>query len=520
MQWSVFNDDIDGEIKRKQFDALKKRLGNWFRHRYQYVNSNKQANGIVKDIISAMVETASIGSKNQKMTAMKLYRERNWDSSLKEEFQGEWDEFKKANEVTSDRDRLKHCNRFIKRKFGEETDEYIAELTTEASRLNKENDRAKKGKAPETPQEFQRAIDDAGKTLYPMAEAIAQSLGTVVVIMCCGINSDGEIEVQSAQSKTDASCVSSLWPQWDPTNFSIAEKSLKAYGNVFFSKEDRQARIIVPEDDVIDISDSEDEAAKPSDAASMPEARATKSPSSSSSIPAPPSTPTLTPQTPQNVANDIEDPRAESKVDGEVNLHVTKPSSTSASTTPSSPLILPVTTPTTPKSVPTATGVSLMTPATSTLSTTPESSEGIVSGVTVEDVAVPPAPPSAERTSPLSTTPDAIGGQVGGLEKEVGDVVVGDVEAAGAAKPVPIDLASRAVVRPAPRPVAPKQVQDEPTQSVIPLRSPTKDLKALIPIDNVGMRSAIDYLSNKAWGEDWYNCIEALVEFERAKEFP
>ncbi|KAG6821818.1 hypothetical protein H0H92_000688, partial [Tricholoma furcatifolium] len=72
MQWSMFDDDNDGETKRKQFDALKKRLGNWFRHRYQYVNSNKQANGIVKDIISAMVETASIGSKNEKMTAMKL----------------------------------------------------------------------------------------------------------------------------------------------------------------------------------------------------------------------------------------------------------------------------------------------------------------------------------------------------------------------------------------------------------------------------------------------------------------
>ncbi|KAG6825275.1 hypothetical protein H0H92_004234 [Tricholoma furcatifolium] len=411
---------------------------------------------------------------------MKLYRERNWDSSLKEEFQGEWDEFKKANEVTSDRDRLKHCNRFIKRKFGEQTEECIADLTSEASRLNKETDRAKKGKAPETPQEFQRAIDEAGKTLYPMAEAIAQSLGTVVVIMCCGINSDGEIEVQSAQSKTDASCVSSLWPQWDPTNFSIAEKSLKAYGNVFFSKEDRQARIIVAEDDVIDISDGEDEAAKHSDAAM--EAHATESSNSSSSnssssIPTPPSTSTLTPQ---NFANDNVDPRAESEVDGEVNLHVTKPSSTCTSTTPSSPLTLPVTTPTTPKSVPTATGVFLTTPGptegilgdlekdgspvavegvpvtpapTPTTPTAPESPPNTAntplcpvgsveedgSPVTLKDVMLPPATPSATPSTPKSlpiattassTSAKTIYGRVDATEEDGGDVIGEDIEVA------------------------------------------------------------------------------------------
>ncbi|KAG6824250.1 hypothetical protein H0H92_007540 [Tricholoma furcatifolium] len=61
-----------------------------------------------------------------------------------------------------------------------------------------------------------------------------------------------------------------------------------------------------------------------------------------------------------------------------------------------------------------------------------------------------------------------------------------------------------------------KQVQDTSTAAT----SPTKDLLSLIPIDNVGMRSAIGYLSKKTWGEDWYGCIEALVEFERAKEFP
>ncbi|KAG6807038.1 hypothetical protein H0H92_009038, partial [Tricholoma furcatifolium] len=423
-----------------------------------------------------MFETASIGSKNDKMTALKLYREKNWDLGLKDEFQGEWNDFKQANEGTSDSGRLKYYNQFIKCKFGELSEEHIAELTSEAATWNKEHEKAKRGKAPQTPQEFKEAMDNAGKTLCPMADAISQNLGTVVFIMCCGVNSDGQIEVHN-------------------------------------------------------ISDDE------SIATAAPKAHPTESSSSNLTEPSA-STPTPTLQTDANgvvtcevdpntkIEAIIEVDMADSGGNEGVNERVTTSSSTYAATAPSSPSAPPSTTSSTIISLPAAT---------STSSTMPESSEGIVSGVTVEEVAVPPAPPSAERTatplpmdgspsstdgSPSPTTPEAIGGQVGSLEKEVGDVVDEDVVAASAAKAVPIDLASRAVVRPAPRPVVSKQVQDEPTQSVIPPTSPTKDLKVLIPIDNVGMRSAIEYLSSKAWGEDWANCIEALVDFERAKEFP
>ncbi|KAG6805544.1 hypothetical protein H0H92_014988, partial [Tricholoma furcatifolium] len=73
MQWDVFegNDATEIETKQRKFEALKKRLGNWFRHCFVYMNNAKTTNGVVKDILSTMFETASIGSKNDKMTALK-----------------------------------------------------------------------------------------------------------------------------------------------------------------------------------------------------------------------------------------------------------------------------------------------------------------------------------------------------------------------------------------------------------------------------------------------------------------
>ncbi|KAG6807607.1 hypothetical protein H0H92_006944, partial [Tricholoma furcatifolium] len=246
MQMSVADDDatVEQTNRRKEtFDALKARLGNWFRHHFRNVDSNKNATGIVKEILVSMRDV-STQSKGEKMTAQKLFRQEKWETELKSEFETHWKGLQDAG--APDKDRLKQCNIFTKAKFREQPEDYIAKLTEEAARLNKVNDEGIMHKitGPATAVEFQRAMAEAGSVLYPLANASAKHLGAIVVIMCCGVNSQGKIEVHTAQSSMDGGCVPQLWPEWDPDRFTETERSLQGYGHAFFSREDCRARII------------------------------------------------------------------------------------------------------------------------------------------------------------------------------------------------------------------------------------------------------------------------------------
>ncbi|KAG6806592.1 hypothetical protein H0H92_010734, partial [Tricholoma furcatifolium] len=252
MQWSMVDDPSTdnwvtdpGPEKRKEiFNALKNRIGNWFRHRYQYVGTDV-ATGIIRDILNTMRDVSSAKSAESKgVTAMQLFRQANWEFGLKDEFQAFWEDSMVQNSELSGRDRLKYCNMFVKQKFEDQSEETIAELTEKAARGVKQSMEMKGKPGPQKPNEFHKAISNAGGVLYPMADAISKHLGAVVMIMCCGINQDGKAEVHSAQSIMDAGCISQVWPEWDAASFSVTERSLKSYGDVFFSKEDRKARTV------------------------------------------------------------------------------------------------------------------------------------------------------------------------------------------------------------------------------------------------------------------------------------
>ncbi|KAG6825080.1 hypothetical protein H0H92_004754 [Tricholoma furcatifolium] len=506
MQWNVVDDDSEESARKKQvFEALKKRLGNWFRHRFLYVESNKKATGIVKEILSTMKEcTAASSSKGDRMTALKVYRQENWENGLKEEFQEEWDDLKSTGAV-SDGHRLKCYNQFMKRKFAEQSEDYVAELTEEATRLNAQKDTYIKRKGPETAQEYEVAMSEAGNILFPMAEGISQQLGAIVVIMCCGINSEGEIEVKTAQSKITSGGVPKIWPQWDPVHFTATEQSLKRYGGVFFSQEDRRARInggsLVDTGETICISDTDDSEAEdgPTEIARVPPAT-TKSTKSSTNVPA------------GHAAA--------------ASSHSSKPN-TSASKKPSSSSSIPASSTSAPARDPEADEQE-----DATIEKTADNAAGVEESAndaasTPSASTTPTAPASTtpdpnERSSDSSTTAAASASTADSVDdrnrKEALDGIgsPGTIRS-GRAKAVPADLVSRVVTRPSPRPVLTKQaviITDElPTP-------PTKDLLSEMPADNVGMRAAVGYLNAKCWCKDWMECVEALVGFERKNGFP
>ncbi|KAG6809359.1 hypothetical protein H0H92_000567 [Tricholoma furcatifolium] len=222
-----FPDDMPEEEREEKvrfFDALRTKIGNWYRYQMTTVNSGK-ARSQVQDFLEAFNDMSSV--RPRKQTALSLYSRRFYTSRIKETVESEW-----AAKTEEERDvpgaRLKHSNQTTKSFWNKETEEFRKSLEDES-------------------EEYDEAINEAPKILLPLVETLAQYYGMAASILLCGPMSDGKINVRSMHSETKTGRTMMIWPEADPEGFELVEKSFIEYGVKLFTKEEVESRKLTPD---------------------------------------------------------------------------------------------------------------------------------------------------------------------------------------------------------------------------------------------------------------------------------
>ncbi|KAG6822339.1 hypothetical protein H0H92_014252, partial [Tricholoma furcatifolium] len=190
-----------------------------------------------------------------------------------------------------------------------------------------------------------------------------------------------------------------------------------------------------------------------------------------------------------------------------------QPLTTTTTTVKSSTAITSAASPTPPT---TTSATTLATPPTTTVTLpTPTPVEASTVEKSVGDFEDEAMPSAASSTPPTTTSPATLATPPTTTATLPAPTPVG---ASIVAKSVPADLASRSVARPRPRQVVPAKTPEGGAEKAS--APPDVDLEGLMPMENVGMRKALGYLSKKTWGNGWEKCLEAFVNFEKEKGYP
>ncbi|KAG6824971.1 hypothetical protein H0H92_005271 [Tricholoma furcatifolium] len=475
LQWPDNLSEEEQDTRRKTYSNLRLKLGNWFRYRMNTVQSGGgQAQEERQAILTSFNQMSKV--RPRKQTALNLYSSENYKKKIKMLVDDAWKKMSKE-QIGIPGARLRLAHDYTRQAWEKESAEMRQNFEKEADKTYKkamDDYKTKQVWVPRTAEEYHEAIEDAATILIPFADALAQRFGLYTSIMLCGPMGNGKVELRSVHSSTEMGETSLMWPEADPDGFSMAEKSIVAYGKKFFSKSTVESRRIEMEGDdsislqssksVIDLDAFDDMEPEPRDTFLTLETP-TKGELSRKNTEMKTNSPSMHPAEPQlSTQSTASHPTATEPID-----------SVPASTMPTD----------------SAPGLIVLTDLTehgATLTAATDSAPASTS-LPAEHALLSTSPPDPPPALDLSQDPAA---------------------------------ASASLVEPSPFPHYnfPSHPPQAIANAIIPVpRNADIDLKSWAS-HNVPMMEGLTWLKDQDWGAEWDLCIRGLIEFERRHGFP
>ncbi|KAG6836039.1 hypothetical protein H0H93_012003 [Arthromyces matolae] len=567
-QWVV--PDEEATAFAEKFQWLKRQLGNFYRHRFCHSNED---NTLTQNILEALHKISA--TKPRKQSALSLYSDRYYDSKIKDEFNKEWDAVK---DTVPKHMRLSMSQAFVQSCFDKETPEFRESLETETQAAYKKEmavyEKGFSSREARTPEEYEEALKNAGTYLYPVVNAIASHLGMYASILTTELLLTREIAKEECRSRKSGHTginldgLTAMATNGVEESPSIDDETVKLLSNMDPS--------LLSATEVKLLSDARMRVSTTCTGTSAPPS----APAGTSTVPSPPTAATVA--SPRATTTGQSTPPLAPSPTAPPSLDVTTSTGQSSpplAPSPTAPPTLDVTTSTGQSSPPSATSTGQSSPplatstgqssplsATSTGQSSPPSATSTslssppMEMTTSAGQSSPPNPPSA----PLVPAPPTLMGTTStGQSSPPSDMTTPTGQSSPPLAPSPTAPPTPMVTTstgqpcpqsaplpaattsspPAPTLTTPMDLPTRPKPRPVMLKKPVEpvfnfdgalrtqeesgvtlgagyDLISLVPVDNQPMIAALTYLTEKPWGVEWKECVKALVDFERAREFP
>ncbi|KAK7048773.1 hypothetical protein R3P38DRAFT_3175027 [Favolaschia claudopus] len=288
------------KVEKTRRDGIQKKLraklSNYFRNRWR---GKKVHTGAIQSILGTMQTMSGPSARPRRKPAIAVYSKLHYAERIKPKFDELW---AKAKDNVPAGDRFSMSQDFVRSSWEAESDDFKASVVKKGEEMYEQAmaDWKAARKVPEgSAEEYHNAMETLTEVGIPMADALAERLGSHVVILVVGpVGSEkGEVCLRTVFSDTSNLQTSRTWAQFDHKGFTAMENSITRYGRAAFSKAECEARAWPPVelDNLLQIEDE----ALPGSGSSAPPAAPNAStvpnapPPGSSAPPATPNTSTV-----------------------------------------------------------------------------------------------------------------------------------------------------------------------------------------------------------------------------------
>ncbi|KAJ7026907.1 hypothetical protein C8F04DRAFT_1267500 [Mycena alexandri] len=225
------------------------RIAAWYCRTYRRVDEREKH--MFADVLLGGLENKGPGCP-RKAQLLHYYSRHHYEGRVKARFDAAWaNQLMRANDLGEPEPhdmKIKIRNQVTKDVFGEETEEFKAELVLAVEAEHVAAVKAWELTRAETPartaEEMNAALKNAAFYLDPLAEAIKEKFGLNCSILLCGPMGDrgGAIEVRSVHAGTTRGVGAHKWYQLDPIGYEAAEKSMIKFTERCFTEDECIAR--------------------------------------------------------------------------------------------------------------------------------------------------------------------------------------------------------------------------------------------------------------------------------------
>ncbi|KAK6977464.1 hypothetical protein R3P38DRAFT_2581825 [Favolaschia claudopus] len=246
----VISSNPSAEEKTRRDDiraVLRTKLSGWFRTRFR---NKKVHSGSIGRILTSMHKMSGVAKRPRRKNTVTVYSNLHYEKRLKNDFNQLWAEAKDANPGNS---RLAMSQDFVRSRWAQESPEFKESVEKQAAEMHAAavKEWQEKRTLPEgngNAETFHEALETLEEVAIPMADALADRLGSHVVVLVVGPvgSQKGEVCLRTIFSDTSSCQTSKTWAEFDHSGFSAMEKSITRYGRALFSKAECRDRAWPP----------------------------------------------------------------------------------------------------------------------------------------------------------------------------------------------------------------------------------------------------------------------------------
>ncbi|KII83220.1 hypothetical protein PLICRDRAFT_180623 [Plicaturopsis crispa FD-325 SS-3] len=246
----------EAERRSKIYKSLRTSIGQWYRHHYRKLLKRDPRTKMMHCIFE---EISDLGPKPPRKLRMEQYYSKHYyESRVKPKFDEEWARVNADWELVLAAGnpenlrgpaRINVRNRVTKEKYLEESEEFRKELEARAEKdreLELEEYKGRGLSTSRTPEQIQKAIDDLGYYLQPIADILYERCDMVTAIVMSGPipEKGGEIEIRSVHAGVTRELIPQKWFDADPRTMQIMWESMNAFARRVYPPEARLSRAI------------------------------------------------------------------------------------------------------------------------------------------------------------------------------------------------------------------------------------------------------------------------------------
>ncbi|KAF8145018.1 hypothetical protein K438DRAFT_2028941 [Mycena galopus ATCC 62051] len=230
--------------------SLRQKLSNYFRNRWR---AKKVHAAAIKSILGTMQTMTGPGARPRRQPAITWYSKLHYGTRIKPEFDAIW---AKASKTLPQTQRVAMSQDHVRACWAKEPLDFkdaIEKEALERHRVDVEQWKASRTIPEGSAEEYHKAMESLSEVGIPMADALAERLGSHVVILVVGpVGSEkGEVCLRTYVVFSDTSNLqtSRTWAKFDHEGFTAMEASITHYGRAAFSKAQCRERAWPPLDD-------------------------------------------------------------------------------------------------------------------------------------------------------------------------------------------------------------------------------------------------------------------------------
>ncbi|KAF8197799.1 hypothetical protein K438DRAFT_1967359 [Mycena galopus ATCC 62051] len=228
----------DDEEKARRSGIQKKlraKLSNYFRNRWR---AKKLHAASIKAILGTMQSMAGPKARPRRKAALAVYTKLHYATRVKPRFDAIWEDAKKT---LPERERVAMSQDFARTCWQQEDKEFRNAVEMEGEEMHRvamEEWKASRTIPEGSAEDYHNALESLNEVGIPLADALAERLGSHVVILVVGpVGSEqGEVCLRTVFSDTASLDTSRTWAQFDHKGFTAMETSITRYGRAAFGK--------------------------------------------------------------------------------------------------------------------------------------------------------------------------------------------------------------------------------------------------------------------------------------------